>query len=214
MSDYTNLTYSLTCVRINIMEVEPTPQSTTTRRDTKRDVIHRVAIDQFAKRGFAGTSMANIAEAAGMSRPALYQYFRDKGDIFQSAFVVLFEELVEQALSALDHPGSTAEQLDGFLQRYEGDLWQRMAASPHADEIVNAKNAEVVAAVAAVVTRLSDGLTEYLEQHSVPAQTQAEWVELLRFSPKGLTYDRPPVETYRSRLTTLARVVAADIDAS
>lgn len=160
--------------------------------------------------------MAHIADAAGMSRPALYQYFRDKGDIFQSAFVVLFEDLVAQALSALHRPGSTAEQLDGFLQRYEGDLWQRMAASPHADEIVNAKNADVVVAVAAVLTRLSVGLAEYLAQNSpnTDVHVRAEWVELLRLSPKGLTYDRPTVETYRRRLTALARVVAAELDAS
>jgi hypothetical protein len=72
----------------------------------------------------------------------------------------------------------------------------------------------VVAAVATVVTRLSDGLTAYLEQRSAHAQTQAEWFGLLRLSPKGFTYDRPPVETYRRRLTALARVVAADVDAS
>lgn len=196
------------------MEVESASLPVTTRRDAKRNAIHTAAIEQFAERGFGGTSMANIADAAGMSRPALYQHFRNKTDIFQSAFVVLFEELVDKALSALHHPGSTAEQLDGFLQRYEGDLWQRIAASPHADEIVNAKNAEMGAAVAFVISRLTDGLTAYLEHHAAhaDAQTQAGWVEVLRFSPKGFTYDRPPVGTFRHRLTALARVVAADID--
>lgn len=157
--------------------------------------------------------MANIADAAGMSRPALYQYFRDKNDIFTSAFVALFEGLVEQALSALHQPGSTVEQLDGFLQRYEGDLWERMATSPYAEEIIRSKNADVVAAVGTVVARLSEGLTEYLEQRSADAQAREEWVELLRWSPKGFYYDRPSVDTFRRRLTTLARVVAADLDA-
>ena len=196
------------------MQVESTSPPVLARRDAKRDAIHRAAIEQFAQRGFAGTSMADIADAADMSRPALYQYFRNKSDIFQSAFVVLFEDLVEQALSALHHPGTTAEQLDGFLQRYEGDLWQRMAASPHSDEIITAKNADVVAAVAAVVTRLTDGLAAYLEQRSPHTPRRAEWVELLRWAPKGLTYDRPTVETYRRRLTALARAVAADLAAS
>lgn len=184
------------------------------RRGAKRDAIHRAAIEQFAERGFAGTSMAHIADAAGMSRPALYQYFRDKGDIFTSAFVALFEDLVERALWALQQPGSTAEQLDGFLQRYEGDLWERMATSPYAEEIIRSKNDDVVAAVAVVVGRLSAGLAAYLEQRSEDAQARAEWVELLRWSPKGLTYDRPSVDTFRRRLTALARVVAADLDAS
>ena len=64
-----------------------------------------------------------------MSRPALYQYFRNKADIYESAFVALFDEHVERALAALAEPGTTAERLDGFLQRYEGDLWQLLVAS-------------------------------------------------------------------------------------
>jgi AcrR family transcriptional regulator len=196
------------------MEVEVTSPRVAGRRDARRDAIHRAAVEQFAQRGLAGTSMANIAEAAGMSRPALYQYFRDKTDIFSSAFVALFEGLVEQALSALHQPGSTVEQLDGFLQRYEGDLWERMATSPYAEEIVRSKNAEVVTAVTAVVARLSDGLTSYLEPRSSNVQARAEYVELLRWSPKGFTYDRPSVETFRRRLTALARVVAASLDVS
>jgi AcrR family transcriptional regulator len=196
------------------MEVEGMSPPVAGRRDAKRDAIHRAAIEQFAQRGFAGTSMANIAEAADMSRPALYQYFRDKNDIFTSAFVALFEELVEQALSALHQPGSTVQQLDGYLQRYEGDLWERMATSPYAEEIVRSKNADVVAAIATVVARLSDGLTAYLEHRSADPRARAELVELLRWSPKGFTYDRPSVEAFRRRLTALARVIAASLDVS
>ena len=57
------------------------------RGDPQRRAIHAAAIAQFSERGFSATSMANIADAAGMSRPALYQYFRNKGDIYASAFV-------------------------------------------------------------------------------------------------------------------------------
>ena len=86
--------------------------------------------------------MANIADAAGMSRPALYQYFRNKSDIFASAFVALFDDHVDRALQALDDEGTTAERLDGFLQRFEGDLWEQMAASEHSEEIMSAKTAD------------------------------------------------------------------------
>lgn len=157
--------------------------------------------------------MAAIADAAGMSRPALYQYFADKSEIFQSAFVALFDDLVDNALVALQHSGSVAEQLDGFLQRYDGDLWQTMIESPHADEILRAKNADVAAAVGGVVARLTRGLAAFLDQHPGSASAREEWAVLLRFAPKGLTYDRPSVEAYRRRLTGLARVIAAGMDA-
>ena len=183
------------------------------RRNAKRDAIHAAAISQFTGRGYAGTSMANIADAAGMSRPALYQYFRDKDDIFASAFVALFEHHVVQALEALSEP-HTVNQLDGFLQRFDGDIWETMAESPHTDEIISAKSGEVATAVAAVVMRLWNGMRSHLEQYSTDTALVDEWVDILRMSPKGLKSDHPPVATYRRRLSTLARSVAADIDAA
>ncbi len=187
--------------------------------DAKRSIIHAAAIAQFAEQGYRATSMADIASAAGMSRPALYQYFANKGDIFASAFVALFEEHVASALLALFHPGSTAEQLDGFLQRYEGDLWEKMATSSHIDEISSAKTADVGAAIAGEVMRLRDGMATYLRQvapgRSAAVKTaRLGWLEMLQLSPKGFRFDQPTVATYRRRLTSLAQSVAADIEAS
>ena len=188
------------------------------RGDPQRRAIHAAAIAEFSERGFSATSMANIADAAGMSRPALYQYFRNKGDIFASAFVALFDDHVDRALQALDDEGTTAERLDGFLQRFEGDLWERMAASEHAEEIMSAKAAYTADEIQQVVTRLRTGLATFLAR-AAPGRSQAviarraEWAEVLELSPKGFKFDTPRVEVYRRRLTTLARGVAADIDA-
>ncbi len=189
-------------------EAEPV---TAQRRDAKRAAIHSAAIDQFAKAGVAGTSMANIAEAAGMSRPALYLYFSDKSDIFNSAFVALFEKRIDDALAALHEPGTRAEQLDGALQRFEGDLWQQLHASPHAEEIVNAKDDALSLTLAGVTSRLWEGLATYLGEVG-DVENRAAWIELLRLSPRGFKSDQPSVQVYRLRLTALARSVAADID--
>lgn len=184
------------------------------RRQQRRAVVLSAAIERFSAQGFAGTSMADIAEAASMSRPALYQHFRNKGDIFASAFVSLIDDRIDRALEELAGPGTVAERLDGFLQRYEGDLWERMDASPHSEEILSAKSEQMVDAIGASVERLLAGLTAYLDEvgDGVEAGRRAGWVELLRLSPKGFKFDQPPVATYRRRLTALAGTVAADID--
>jgi AcrR family transcriptional regulator len=186
--------------------------------DDKRSIIHAAAIAQFSEQGYNATSMADIASAAGMSRPALYQYFANKGDIFASAFVALFEEHVTSALLALGQPGPTAKRLDGFLQRYEGDLWEKMATSSHMDEISGAKTADVGAAITGEVVRLRDGMATYLRQvapgRSAAAKaTRLGWLEMLQLSPKGFRFDQPTVAVYRRRLTSLAQSVAADIQA-
>ena len=162
--------------------------------------------------------MAHIAKAAGVSRPALYQYFSDKDEIFSSAFVGLFEQLVDNALDALEQPGTTAERLDGLLQRYEGDLFERMSASPHVDEITGAKNEQLASATAAVISRLADGLAAYLASVSTSSGSKAcqqrdSWLEMLRLAPKGLRFDQPTVDVFRHRLSTLAALVATAVDA-
>jgi AcrR family transcriptional regulator len=197
---------------------EASDDGTGRRGDPQRRAIHAAAIAQFSERGFSATSMANIADAAGMSRPALYQYFRNKADIYASAFVALFDDHVDRALQALDDEGTNAQRLDGFLQRFEGDLWEQMAASEHSEEIMSAKTADTAEEIQQVVMRLRAGLATFLAK-AAPGRSRAasarraEWAEVLELSPKGFKFDTPAVADYRRRLTTLARGVAADIDA-
>ncbi len=181
--------------------------------DAKQSVIHAAAISEFSARGFNQTSMSNIAVAAGMSRPGLYQYFKNKGDIFASAFVALLDDAADAALAELARDVAIADRLDGFLQRFEGDLWETMSASPYADEIMSAKTEHAAEGALAVIARLQAGLTSFLEDESnVDAATRESWIDLVRLSPRGFKLDEPTVKVYRSRLTALARTVAADID--
>lgn len=188
--------------------------------DAKRRSIQQAAITEFASRGFAGTSMAHIAATAGMSRPALYQYFDNKADIFASAMTAALEGAVDAALAELGAPGTVAEQLDGFLQRFEGDLWATTNASPLSDELISAKSDYAPSAFTDAVERLQQGLHTYLASGAAGGRSAAakarrdSWVEMLLLSPKGFKYDLPSVDDYRRRLTTLARSVAADIQTS
>lgn len=184
--------------------------------DEKRVAIHAAAIAAFSANGFAATSMADIATAAGMSRPALYQYFRDKTDIFASAFVALLDGQLDLALSVLeDSSASLADRLDAFLQRFDGDLWERMAASPHSEELLATKHAQVNEQVEELMRRRNDELARFFRsvapgRRAEQVAKRAGWIELFELAPKGFKADRPSVEIYRRRLTALARSVAAD----
>ncbi len=195
------------------------PATSPSRGDARRAAIRRAALREFAQNGIAATSMSKIADAAGVSRPALYQYFDNKQDLFAAAFIQLFEEQGAQALAALHEPGTTAEQLNGFAQRYDGDLWELMAASAHLDEISSAKNEQISTAITSVVEHMWAGLAKYLTQHAPgrskeAVQRRQGWVDILRLSPPGLRADNPDVATYRRRLAALTATVAADIVAS
>ena len=187
-----------------------------TRADARRAAIRDAAITQFMQRGYAATSMANIAESAGVSRPAVYQYFSDKEDVFAAAFAGVFEERVDAAIAGMHAAATTRDAIEAVLQRYDGDLWELTSSSPHHHELMQAKSPAVAEAVRVEVERLWSAVAEFLKQKS-PGNAAAqrtrrlEWLDILRGSP-GMRFDEPDAKTYRQRLNALARALAADID--
>ncbi|HWF53940.1 MAG TPA: TetR/AcrR family transcriptional regulator [Solirubrobacteraceae bacterium] len=81
------------------------------RRLVEREILERAA-ELFAQRGFAGTTVQDIADALGMSRPALYYYVKSKE--------VILEQLVEN-LSIND-----AKVLDSIRRRRSGDPVEKL----------------------------------------------------------------------------------------
>jgi AcrR family transcriptional regulator len=59
----------------------PDPNARGTRKTLVEGQIVEAATELFAQRGFAGTSLQDIADATGLTRPALYHYFSSKEDL-------------------------------------------------------------------------------------------------------------------------------------
>src|SRR5262245_22861316 len=81
------------------------------RRLVEREILERAA-ELFAERGFAGTTVQDIADALGMSRPALYYYVKSKE--------VILQQLVEN-LSIND-----AKVLEKIASRRSGDPVEKL----------------------------------------------------------------------------------------
>jgi AcrR family transcriptional regulator len=67
------------------------------RRDLVENEIYDHAARLFAERGFAGTSLQDIAEAMGLTRSALYYYVKNKDELLAR----LVSEITEAPASAL-----------------------------------------------------------------------------------------------------------------
>jgi AcrR family transcriptional regulator len=79
--------------------------------DSRVDQVVSAALDVFGRYGYRRTSMELIAKAAGISRPALYQHFSGKDDIFLAAGERIADELVSAAETAAAADGPTADRL-------------------------------------------------------------------------------------------------------
>jgi AcrR family transcriptional regulator len=54
----------------------------------------------FAEKGYAGTSINDLVNAAGVTRGALYHYFRDKAALFAEVFTEVAREMLAHILQA------------------------------------------------------------------------------------------------------------------
>jgi len=63
----------------------------------KFEQILQGAMQEFLARGYAGTSMEKVAAAAGVSKPTVYSYFKDKEVLFQ----FLIENLVKKKFNSV-----------------------------------------------------------------------------------------------------------------
>ncbi|QKV95573.1 TetR/AcrR family transcriptional regulator [Streptomyces sp. NA02950] len=81
----------------------------------KRDQILDAALGVFGRYGYRLTSMDLLAQASSMSRPALYQHFGGKEDIFRTVGTRLVDQMIRTAEKAAEAEGSTADRLFGVL---------------------------------------------------------------------------------------------------
>ena len=73
-----------------------------------------IAIDCFARYGYAGTSIDRIARAAGVTKGALYYHFRDKEQLLAESVaerVGAFERYVVDRVQPLDDPGAALREI-------------------------------------------------------------------------------------------------------
>lgn len=104
--------------------------------DEPIDRILDAAYACFSRHGVRRTTMDDIAAAAEMSRPAVYQYVRNKDDAFRRLATRLFDSALTKARAATEE--SLIEQLYHVASAkldLTVKLWQD---SPHAAELLDA----------------------------------------------------------------------------
>jgi AcrR family transcriptional regulator len=79
------------------------------RRQQTRDVLIAAATEVFARRGFEGASLEEIAETTGFTRGAIYKNFAGKEDLFFAVTDLLNEQVIEAFRSIAPDSASPSE---------------------------------------------------------------------------------------------------------
>jgi AcrR family transcriptional regulator len=91
------------------------------RRQHTRDVLLDAAEEVFARRGFEGASLEEIADAAGYTRGAIYKHFGSKEELFLSANERFNERALAGFLATID-PSVPVKETDlaGVARQWRG----------------------------------------------------------------------------------------------
>ncbi|MEE9417456.1 MAG: TetR/AcrR family transcriptional regulator [Acidimicrobiales bacterium] len=88
--------------------------------DKRRSQLMAVALEAFGTNGYHDTSMNQVAEAAGITKPVVYQHFESKHALYLALLVDIGERLrnaISEALAKADSPRELVEAgLSAFFE--------------------------------------------------------------------------------------------------
>ncbi|HSU37129.1 MAG TPA: TetR/AcrR family transcriptional regulator [Propionibacteriaceae bacterium] len=82
----------------------------------RREQITNLAIGLIAEHGYAGTSLARIAEAAGLSNAAVLYHFGSKNAVLESAYAKVVGDLAESIWAAMSGAPSAKDSIDAYVR--------------------------------------------------------------------------------------------------
>lgn len=130
--------------------------------DLQRATILEAAARLFADNGFPSTSMAQLAEACGISKPLLYHYYRDKAhllfdvaDGYMDSLIGIVAEVKARQLAPEAHFRALVGR---FMQAYQHSQAQHMVLVQDVKFLGEAERATVVAKERQVVDAFASSI--------------------------------------------------------
>ncbi len=129
----------------------------------RRRQLLDTALAVFAERGFHPTSMNEIAEAAGVTKPVLYQHFRSKRDLYREVLADVGTHLLDEITKATTAAAGPREQVElgfaayfRFVAEHEPAFRVLFGGGARRDEEFSEMVSKVEAAVAEAIAALID----------------------------------------------------------
>jgi TetR/AcrR family transcriptional regulator len=99
---------------------------------SSRDKILDVAESLFARRGYAGIGLREVADASSLSKSALFHHFRSKEQLYHEVILRVLLRIRERFAADAERSESPREQLERWLE----DLIDMLAEQPTAARLL------------------------------------------------------------------------------
>ena len=178
----------------------------------------------FRRHGFRRSSIEQVAEAAGLTRQALYHHFESKEALFRA----LIERVHETAIAAEEAAISEAENAGGFADVLAAGMTARMQAmigsfdgSPHIEELYSEHlvhgrdlyqkySALYAERLVATIGRIARKQKLALPQGLSPAEF-ARLVEMAVYASKSQHPAMQPADAFLKDMVLMVRTLCAGV---
>lgn len=130
--------------------------------DDQREQILARAAELFARQGYSGTTMNQVAAACGVTKPTLYHYFTDKQSLLlhiAAGHVARLEALAAEVQALTLAPEARLRtMIERFMQAYAGAQHQHRVLTEDVRFLPAAEREQVVAAERRVVASFADAI--------------------------------------------------------
>jgi len=106
------------------------PFSRGAQRQIKTDAIVDAAAKLIHQRGVAGTSLDDVAEALGVTKPAVYYYVKNKEELIYLCHLRIAGGQAAAIDAALEATGTGAQKIKIFLETYARFVWSPDSGLP------------------------------------------------------------------------------------
>jgi TetR/AcrR family transcriptional regulator len=96
---------------------------------SSRDKILEVAEALYARRGFAGVGMREVADAAGLGKSSLFHHFRSKVQLYLAVLERVLARIEGRLQPILELQGGAAEKLDRWIDALIDELAEQPATA-------------------------------------------------------------------------------------
>lgn len=142
-----------------------TPVKTSAKGARRRGELTAVAARLFAAKGFDATSLQDIADAAGMTKAAVYYHFPDKARLYEAVVVSRLAETYACVISAVDLETEPLARLRAFMLACAGRIDRdRISWVAHTNQFWSLEREQRSEAIIAARDRLETLLREIIRE--------------------------------------------------
>lgn len=194
-------------------------KQTAAQTQAKKDAVFEAAAEVFAQYGYRRTTMNDIAQAASISRPALYLVFENKENLFCELVDYRLNQAIDAAIVVLEKSGELNTRFIDALLVFEKVYYEPVSNSPHGEELMDTSQSLagelMMKGFGKLVTAFSRVLKEAEDNgeanFSNTPLTPKSFVELLLSALGGIKKKTKTMAEFRKQTEQVAQIFLASI---